>query len=207
MDIEPDVVYVVVEHLAKAKRMVSQREILEDIPFSRRSVTGVLFALFACGFLVREAVGEPFGGKASDQDYAFGICKSITAYQLIKLGELGLDMNSLSGLVKVSEKQKQAAMSLSMQAEKLAEMDEEARLRRADSVSRNSIASPLPRDAVVDTLERLAMASEMSIKEMKAVRGNSDVLRALMDAKEQALKALTVYQLHLKNGGPDHLGF
>lgn len=207
MDLEPDVVYVVVEYLAKAKGMVSQHAILEEVPFARRSVTGVLFALFACGFLVREAVGEPCGGKSSDLDYAFGICKNITAYHLIKLGELGLDMNSLSALVRVSDKQRQAAMSLSMQAEKLAELDEQARLRRADSVSKNSTEPPLPRDAVVDTLERLAMASEMSIKEMAAVRGNGDVLRALMDAKEQALKALTEYQLRLKNGGPDHLGF
>jgi hypothetical protein len=208
MDLEPDVVYVVVEFLANAKRMVPQYEILEEIPFERRSVTGVLFALFACGFLVREALFEVPGGKSSsDADYVFGVCKNITAYQIIKLGELGIDMNSLSALVKISEKQKQAAMSLAMQTEKLAELDAQARVKRADSVSKHSVEPPLPRDAVVDTLERLAMASELSIKEMKAVRGNGDVLKALMDAKEQALKALTEYQNQLRKGGPEHLGF
>lgn len=198
MNFDPDVVYVVADFLAKSKRPMSQAEVLDEIPFDRRSVSGVVFAMNSCGFLER---------SGSDDDYRFAIVKNVTAYHLIKMGEIGLDMMSLCQMVKVSDKQKQAAMALAMQTEKLAEMDEAARRKRVEEIAKNSASVPLPRDSIVDTLERLAVASELSIKEMKGLKGNEAVLQALLDAKEQAKLALKKYQSQLGQGGADHVGF
>lgn len=207
MNFDADVVFVVVECLAKAKRPVTQAEIIDEVPFDRRSVAGIVFALFSCGFLHRELSGNSTVGSAGEQDYMLSITKNVTAYHIIKLGELGLDMASLLSLVKVSEKQKQAAMALAMQTEKLAELDGKARAKRAESMAKQTNSTPPLRDAIVDTLERLAQASEMSINEVKGVRGSEDILRALVDAKEQAMKALVKYQDQLGKSGPDHIGF
>lgn len=206
MSFEANTVYVVVEFLAKSKGLVNQQAVLDEIPFEPRSVTGVLLALYACGFVERKL---PLGisGVAKDADYLFGITKNISAYQIIKLGEMGIDMNSLGGLVKISDKQKQAAMALTTQSEKLMEMDGQARAKRAEAASKSSPKKPLPRDAIVDTLERLALASELSIKEVGGVKGNEDLLKALHDAKDQAMKALVKYQHQLQSGGADHAGF
>lgn len=206
MQLDGDIVYVVVEFLAKAKGFVSQPAVLDEVPFERRSVTGALYGLYACGFVERAPV-KPGSSPGVDGEYLFCITKAITAYQIIKLGEMGIDMNSLSGLVKISDKQKQAAMALTMQTEKLQQLDEESRTRRAESAAKTTKAKPLPRDSIVDTLERLALASEMSIKEMGGAKGSEDVMRALVDAKEQALKALAQYQSQLQAGGADPVDF
>lgn len=202
MEFDSDVAYVLVEFLSKSKSPVSQMEILDDVPFDKRSVTGLVFSMCSTGFVVKEG-----SASAGEHEVRYSINKAITAYQIIKLGELGLDMNSLSSLVKISDRQKQAAMALAMQTEKLAEMDGELRAQRAEAIAKTTSASPLPRDAIVDTLERLALASEMSIKEMKGVKASDEVLKALVDAKEQALKALLQYQSQLGQSGAEHLGF
>ena len=199
MDIDSDVAYVLVEFLAKCKSPVNQQDIFEEVPFDKKAVSGVMFSLLSSGFL--EKLVDNTG------DHKFSITHNITAYHIIKLGEVGLDMTTLSSIVRLSEKQKQAAMVLASQTEKLAEMDGEIRAKRADIVAKNSQTNPLPRDAIVDTLERLAIASELSIKELKETKANAEILKALIDAKEQAKKALLVYQAQLGTSGPEHLGF
>lgn len=205
MNFEADIVYVVVEAIAKAKKSVTQTDLLDEVPFDSRKVTGVLFALFACGFLTRDEQKKVT--PAAETDYAYCITKNISAYQIIKLGEIGLDMNSLSELVKISDKQKQAAMALTMQTDKLMEMDAQARATRAEAASKSSPPKELPRDSIVDTLERLALASELSINEMKGAKGSEELVKALMEAKEQAMKALHQYQKQLQAGGADNVGF
>lgn len=206
MNVDTDVIYLVVECLAKAKASLGQKEVLDEIPFEHRRVTGALYSLYACGFLERH-LATANASVVTDGDYLFAVTKGITAYQIVKVGELGLDMNALAGLVEISEKQKQAAMALTLQTEKLVQLDEEARTKRTESSARTAKIKPLPRDSVVDTLERLAKASELSINEINNAKGNEDVLRALVDAKEQALKALNQYQSQLQTGGADPLGF
>lgn len=202
MEFDPDVAYVVVEFLTKSRRPVTQAEVFDEVPFSRRYVTGVLVALTACGFVSRQQ--SKTSGK--DDDVFLEITKTVSAYQIIKLGEIGLSLSSLCDLVPISEKQKQAALSLAMQTEKLAEMDEDLRAKRASELAKSSQV-PLPRDSIVDTLERLALASEMSIKEMRGQKVGPEVLKALADAKEQALKALVEYQTNMGKGGPEHSGY
>jgi hypothetical protein len=199
MDFESDVAYVVVEYLAKRSEPASQQEILREAPFEKRKVAGVLFAMSSFGFLSKSQEGG--------QEAVFSLTKSITAYHIIKLGEMGLDLTSLAGLVKISDRQRQAAMALAMQTEKLAELDEAARAKRAEVSAKSNPVAALPRDSIVDTLERLALASDMSIKEMRGAKKGDEVVRALMDAKEQAVRALAKYQEQLSKAGPEHLGF
>lgn len=201
MDFESDVAYVVVEFLAQAKCGARLADVLVEAPFEKRKVAGVLFALASCGFLEKKA------GAHGDQDASYSVTSSVTAYHIIKLGEMGVDMSALSSMVKLSEKQKQAAMSLAMQTEKLAEMEDEARAKRAEALAKSAPAVALPRDAVVETLERLAMASDLSIKEMAGGSLAPEVMSALLDAKLQAEKALAKYQEQLSKAGPEHLGF
>lgn len=202
MQIDPDIVYVVVECLSNATEPLSQEAILEEVPFDRRHVTGALHGLYACGFLERAA---PAGKPATD--YFYALAKVVTAYHIIKVGEMGLDLGSLSGLVKISDKQKQAALALASQAEKLAQLDDAARMRRIETAAKSAVSKPLPRDSVVDTLERLALASDMSIKEMKGAKGGEEVVRALQEARQEAIKALAAYQAQLQAGGANHVGF
>lgn len=200
MDFESDVAYVVVEFLAKKKNGASLADVLVEAPFERRKVGGVLFALTSCGFLDKAA-------GAQGRPDIYSVTGSVTAYHIIKLGEMGVDMSALSSMMKLSEKQKQAAMSLAMQTEKLAEMEGEARAKRAEALAKAAPAVALPRDAVVETLERLALASDLSIKELGAQGLSPEVMSALVDAKSQAEKALATYQEQLGKGGAEHLGF
>ena len=202
MLIDPDVVYVVAECLAKAVGPLSQDEILTEVPFERRKVSGALHGLYACGFLEREAAPNE-----AVQNYLYVVAKEVTAYHIIKLGELGLDFVSLSGLVKVGDKQKQAALVLASQTEKLAQLDETARAKRIQAASKSVVQKALPRDSVVDTLERLALASELSIKEMRGKKGGEAVLHALESARHEAIKALAAYQAQLQSSGANHVGF
>jgi hypothetical protein len=196
--LDVDVVYVVTELLAKAQAPVSLSELQVEVPFDRRKVAAALFALASCGFLIKEG--------ANDQA-TFCVAKTVTAYHIIKLGEMGVDMGALSSWIKISDRQRQAAMALAVQTEKLAELDEESRARRAEASAKLAGPVKLPRDSMVDMLERLALASDLSIQARQSQGPKDEVLTALQEAREQAMKALAKYQEQLGSAGAEHLGF
>lgn len=194
---ENEIFYVLIDMLAKAKNGMRQDQLLEESPFDEKLASRALIALMNIGFVEKKDGGSEI----------CAITKEITAYQLIKLGEFGIDMATLSGMVKVSEKQKQAAMALASEAKKLEKIEQDLKTKRAAEMSRG-IESPAPRDSIVETLERLALASESSIRGMKGKKNvGKEVLAALQDAKNQATKALKDYQDQLRQGGADHIGF
>ena len=197
-ELDLDVVYVVAEHLAKAKRPVAQRDLHAEIPFDRRKIGGALFALVSCGFVVKEGVND---------QAMLSVVKNVTAYHIIKMGEMGVDMGTLSSWIDISARQREAAMALAMHTEKLAELDEQARIKRAEASAKLAGPVKLPRDGMVDMLERLAMASEMSIQAREGAQEGDEVLGALREAHEQALRALAKYQEQLGKSGAEHLGF
>lgn len=189
-----EVAHVVIESLASAKGPMRLKDLLDEVPFPKASIAGVLAVLVAIGLVEKNAKGE--GAEAAD--YTLG--QRISAYQIIKVVELGVDLGTLSKLLSITDKQKQAAMSLATQAEKLKELDDQLRAKR--SAERAKPAEALPRDTIVDTLERLALASEMSMEDYrKAGAGSDEIIKALQEAKEQALKALGEYQEELSKGG------
>lgn len=187
-----DVAYVVIEALARAKGPMTVKELLEEAPFPRASVAGVLAVLTAIG------AAEKGADRA---DYT--LKRQLSAYQITKLAELGVDLGTLGRLLSISDKQKQAAMSLATQGEKLKELDDQLRAKR--QAERAKPADALPRDTIVETLERLAMASQASLEECQKSGAGEEVVLALQEARDQALKALGEYQEEL--GKSAHVGF
>ena len=192
---DPDVSILVLEALAKSKRPLSMEEVKEKVPLDSRSVGGVVLAMVNCAFLQK------------DEQERLSINPTVTAYMLVKLGEIGLSLFELKRLVKISDRQAQAALALADQADKLAQMELEEREKRLAS-TRVKQKLNLPRDAVVETLELIAAASQMSIEAMKDSSGASgDVVAALFEAQRQAQKALSEYQEQLGGNGGGNVGF
>lgn len=192
-----DVAYVVLESLARAKGPMTLKDLLDEIPFPRASVAGVLAVLTAIGATEKSARGE--GAEAVD----YTLMRQLSSYQIIKVAELGVDLGTLGRLLSISEKQKQAALALATQGEKLKELDDQLRAKR--NAERAKPAEALPRDTIVDTLERLAMASQMSLEDCQKDGSGAEVAKALQEVHEQALKALKEYQEEL--GKSAHVGF
>lgn len=192
MSINSDAAFVVLEYLSKAQKTVPSKELIEELPFERKEIMPVLTALQSIGLLEKTA--------ADDGGTAYSISKDISAYHITKAVELGVDIVDLSSLLTISEKQKKAALALSSESQKLKELDDS---RKAEwSSDRGRPAELLPRDAIVDTLERLALASEISIEDFARKPGESEeILKALHEARGQALKALREYQTSLAKWG------
>ena len=189
MGFNGDVAFVVLETIIKCKSL-SVKEILEDVPFDRMEVVSVLTTLAAIGVLVKEDVNS-----VSKQARYF-INKDLTAYHITKAVELGVDIGDLTSLLPISDKQKKAALALSAEALKLKEMDETIRQQKKSEKPKTT--SNLPRDMIVETLERLTLASEISIEDYSRNNGEADeILKALQNAREQALKALKEYQSNM----------
>ncbi len=193
MALNEDVAYLAIELLGKSKRKLSLQEMLDSIPFERRELASVLTMLHGVGLVEREKGQESEG-------FLYSLAQEATAYQITKAVEMGVDVSALSRWMRVSDKQKQAALALSMQSQKLRELDEQARERKSQGQKTDD--SSLPRDMVVDTLERLLLASEISIEDYSKTRKDGDdILRALKTARDEAKKALQDYRKSLAAGG------
>lgn len=195
MALNEDVAYLAIELLGKSKKKLLLSEMLESIPFERRDVAAVLTILHGLGLVDREKFGT--------EGFAYSLAKEATAYQITKAVELGVDVQALSRWMQVSDKQRQAALALSIQSKKLKEMDEHLRLEK--SKNRKQDDSALPRDMVVDTLERLLLASELSIDDYcKTSKDGDDILKALKEARDEAKKALSDYRKAISSGSGEN---
>ena len=192
MDLNEDVAYLAIEILGKSKARLSLSEMLDEIPFERRDLVAALTVLHGIGLIERTS-------SESGDGFQYQLSKEASAYQITKAVELGVDVGVLSRWMKVSDKQKQAALALSMQAQKLKEMDETLKAERGKARKADPAAGP--RDMVVDTLERLLQASEISIEDYsKTSKEGDEILKALQDARAEALKALDGYRKTLSSG-------
>lgn len=195
-----DVTYLVIESLSFSKKGSTLKEILNDVPFSKASIAGSLAILNAIGFVDKKnsANGVP-------EQTHYTLITPITPYQIIKVIELGVDLRDLARLLSIPEKQKQAALNLATQADKLKELDDELKAKRM--AERAKPVEALPRNMVVETLEQIALATQQSMEQCKKQHGkNSEEFKALQEAYDQALKAQKEYQLELAKAG-SHSGF
>lgn len=193
MPLNEDLAHVLIETLARHKKAISYSDVMEEAPFDRREVASAFNTLVMIGIIEKHA------NEAEDDGFSYNLNKQLTPYQITKAVELGIDVKALGPALGISERQRQAALALSAQARKLKELDEQQRAKRM--ADRNKTAEALPRDMIVETLERLASASEISLIDYAKEAGDGDaILKALQDARTQALKALSDYQAELARG-------
>ena len=188
MSFDGDAAYVVLETIAQGGAM-TLKDVLDEVPFGRSEVMSVLTTLSSIGILNKDESGSGRGAE-------YSINSELSAYHITKAVEIGIDLADLATILPISEVQKQAALDLSAQASILRELDESARAQK--KVEKPKSTANLPRDMIVETLERLALASEISIEDYARSNKESDeILFALKKAREQALKALKDYQSNL----------
>ena len=186
-----DVAFVLLELISKSEGL-SLKEILDNSPFEKKEILHVTSSLISIEILIKEL--------NENNEFIYYINKNITAYHITKAVEIGVDMSDISTLLPITDKQKKAALILSTQNEKLKKMDED--LKSKKSLKENKInINNLPRDMIVETLERLTLASEISIEDFSHSHSDSvEILKALKEARDQALKSLKDYQKSLLNG-------
>lgn len=186
-----EVIHVVVEILAKSKEPLSFDDLLDEIPCDKAQIISAVSLLVRHGILIKKNVQE-------DDEVLYECNKMLTPYQINKAIEIGVNVSELEKVLEINSKQKKAAFLLSAQSQKLKELDEEQRKIREKLLAQNVQA---PRNMIVDALERLAKASEQSIKGYVGDEQSEDaILKALEEAKRQALKALENYQEELSRG-------
>ncbi len=186
---QEDVINILIETLAQ-KKSLSLEDLRDEIPCEKYILINVLAVLVKFEILERRLV---------DSDAFYTLKKELDPYQIVKAIEFGVSFDTLSKSLHLTEKQKKAAMTLSSNAQKIKQLDEQKRRQQQEEFLKKE---KKPRNMVVEALEQIARASEESIVSYKSEISKEDdpIVLALKEAKAQALKALENYQNELAKG-------
>lgn len=184
-----DIVPLVLEVLIKAKKAFKVEDIIDASGCERAEVVKALSLLNDLNLVNKEK-------NEKTNVVTYKLIKEIKAIHLAKAAQLGLDLNSFESFFKIDKKEKELALNLATQAEKIKQL--ELNKRKPLLQKRNYFLTEKT-DDVYETLHLLLEATNSTIYEYIEELAKKDPhLKLLISMHEEAENSVRDYASTLK---------
>lgn len=184
-----DIVPIVLEVLVKEKKAVKVEDIMETSGCEKTEVIKSLGLLNDLSLINKDK-------NEKTNVITYSLIKELKGIHLAKAAQLGLDLSAFESFFKIDKKEKQLALNLATQAEKIKHL--ELNKRKPLLQKRNYLVSSKT-DDVYENLSLLLEATNNTIYEyIEKIAEKDSHLRLLISMHEQAENSLRDYASTLK---------
>ena len=173
----------IIEVLAKAKNALTGEEVANKLDLTRPEALAVLVKLYELGLATRQMVNNT---------YSYLINKKISAVEIARAAQLGLNINLIDKYFNISSKEKKIALDISTKAEKIKAISPDKR-KPLVTKNRNYLDFPGSNEVIENLLLIFDASNESLIDYLEDLSKNDYKLKLLLAFHFQAEESLKKY--------------